>query len=112
MLPPVSITTALQRGFLTAHQVTYEGTRGWVGHRVLGVPTLLLRTVGARTGKPRTAALVYARDGDDYVVVASNGGDDRAPGWLHNVRARPDVEVQIGRRVTLSARPRSARRRA
>jgi deazaflavin-dependent oxidoreductase (nitroreductase family) len=41
--------------------------------------------------------LAYARDGPDYVVVASFGGADRAPGWLHNVQARPDVEVQVGR---------------
>jgi deazaflavin-dependent oxidoreductase (nitroreductase family) len=45
----------------------------------------------------RTNGLVYASDGEDYLVVASNGGADRAPGWLHNVRAQPDVEIQIGR---------------
>lgn len=65
---------------------------------MLGVPCLLLRTTGRRTGKTRTAALVYARDGDDYVVVASLGGLDRAPAWLHNVRADPAVGVQVGRR--------------
>src|SRR5439155_26077091 len=46
----------------------------------------------------RTASLVYARDGDGYVVTASNGGADRPPGWLHNVSAKPEVEVQIGRK--------------
>jgi deazaflavin-dependent oxidoreductase (nitroreductase family) len=58
----------------------------------------MLRTTGRRTGEPRTSALVYARDGRDYLVVASNGGADRPPGWLFNVEAKPDVEFQVGRR--------------
>jgi deazaflavin-dependent oxidoreductase (nitroreductase family) len=64
---------------------------------MIGVPTLLLGTTGRRSGATRTNALVYACDGNDYLVVASNGGADRPPGWLHNLRAKPDVEVQIGR---------------
>ena len=64
---------------------------------MLGVPTLLLRTTGRRSGATRTNGLVYARDGDDYLVVASNGGADRPPAWLHNLRANPDVEIQIAR---------------
>ena len=65
---------------------------------MLGVPSLLLRTTGRRSGQTRTNGLVYARDGDAYLVVASNGGADRAPGWLHNLRANPAVEIQIGRK--------------
>ena len=65
---------------------------------MIGVPTLLLRTTGRRTGATRTNALVYARDGDDYLVVASNGGSDRPPAWLHNLRSDPQVEIQVGRR--------------
>jgi F420H(2)-dependent quinone reductase len=64
---------------------------------MLGVPTLLLRTTGRRSGATRTNGLVFARDGDDYLVVASNGGADRPPAWLHNLRANPDVEIQIAR---------------
>jgi deazaflavin-dependent oxidoreductase (nitroreductase family) len=82
---------------LRVHQMVYERSGGLLGHRLLGVPTLLLRTTGARTGATRTNALVYARDGDRYLVVASKGGADQAPGWLHNIRANPDVGVQIGR---------------
>jgi deazaflavin-dependent oxidoreductase (nitroreductase family) len=82
---------------LRVHEAIYKATDGRVGHRMVGVPTLLLRTTGRRSGATRTNGLVYARDGDDYLVVASNGGADRAPGWLHNVRANPDVEVQVGR---------------
>ena len=82
---------------LRVHERLYKQTDGRVGHGMLGVSTLLLRTTGRRSGATRTNALVYARDGDDCLVVASNGGADRAPGWLHNLRARPDVEIQLGR---------------
>lgn len=91
------LSRKLGLGLLHLHQAVYEGTDGRVGHRMLGVPCLLLRTAGRRTGKSRTSALVYARDGNDWLVVASLGGSDRAPGWLHNLRARPRVEVQVGR---------------
>ena len=83
---------------LHVHQAIYEVSDGRVGHGMLGVPCLLLRTTGRRTGRPRTSALVYARDGSDYVVVASLGGSDRAPSWFHNLRAETAVEVQVGRR--------------
>jgi F420H(2)-dependent quinone reductase len=83
---------------LTLHQRLYERTGGLVGHRLIGVPSALLRTTGRRTGQPRTSALVYARDGGDYLVVASNGGSDRPPGWLFNIEAKPEVEVQVGRK--------------
>jgi deazaflavin-dependent oxidoreductase (nitroreductase family) len=82
---------------LRVHQMLYERSGGLVGHRLLGVPTLLLRTTGARTGLARTNALVYARDGDRYLVVASKGGADQAPAWLHNLRKNPEAEVQVGR---------------
>ena len=82
---------------LRVHERLYKQTDGRIGHGMLGVPTLLLRTTGRRSGATRTNALVYARDGDAWLVVASNGGADRPPGWLHNLRARPDVEVQLGR---------------
>jgi deazaflavin-dependent oxidoreductase (nitroreductase family) len=82
---------------LQIHEQLYKRTDGRVGHHMIGVPTLLLRTTGRRSGAIRTNSLVYARDGDDYLVVASNGGADRPPAWLHNLRANPDVEVQIAR---------------
>lgn len=83
---------------LHLHQAVYDLSDGRVGHHLLGVPCLLLRTTGRRTGRSRTSALVYARDGEDYVVVASLGGSDDPPAWLHNVRAEPHVGVQVGRR--------------
>ena len=96
---------ALTSQVLRVHQAIYERSGGRVGHRILGVPTLLLRTTGRRTGVTRTNALVYARDGDDYLVVASKGGDPQPPSWLQNLRSRPDVEIQVGREyVSGSAR--------
>jgi F420H(2)-dependent quinone reductase len=84
---------------LCVHQWIYEHTDGLLGHRLLfGNPTLLLRTAGRRTGLPRTTALTYARDGDDYLIVASNGGRPKPPTWLANLKAHPDSEVQVGRR--------------
>jgi deazaflavin-dependent oxidoreductase (nitroreductase family) len=92
----VSLAATIQGSFLRLHQLLYERTDGRVGHRMVGVPTLLLRTTGRRTGAQRTNALVYAKDGEEYVVVASNGGEDSSPGWFFNVSAKPEVEIQVG----------------
>lgn len=91
---------------LRGHQWLYENSGGRVGHRLLfGNPTLLLRTVGRKTGVERTNALTYARDGEDYLVTASNGGSPRPPGWLANVKAKGDCEIQVGtERIPVSAR--------
>lgn len=91
---------------LTAHQWIYEHSGGLIGHRLLlGNPTLLLHMTGAQTGRPRTTALTYARDGQVYLVVASNGGSPRPPAWLANLKAIPDVRIQVGRKsIPVSAR--------
>jgi F420H(2)-dependent quinone reductase len=88
---------AIMGQVLRLHEQLYKRTDGRIGHRMIGVPTLLLETTGRRSGARRTNALVYARDGADFLVVASNGGAERHPGWLHNLRANPGVEIQIGR---------------
>jgi deazaflavin-dependent oxidoreductase (nitroreductase family) len=80
---------------LTVHQWIYSRSGGRVGHRLIGVPSLLLRTTGRKSGTVRTSALVYARDGESYLLVASNGGADRPPGWLYNIQAEPKVEIQV-----------------
>jgi deazaflavin-dependent oxidoreductase (nitroreductase family) len=81
---------------LKLHQAIYERSGGRIGHKLAGTRNLLLRTVGAKTGQPRTNALTYATDGRDYLIVASMGGAPRSPGWYHNLRAKPEVEIQIG----------------
>jgi deazaflavin-dependent oxidoreductase (nitroreductase family) len=57
---------------------------------------LLLDHVGAKSGTKRTSPLVYVRDGEDVVIVASKGGHPKHPAWFHNLRANPDTAVQIG----------------
>ncbi len=64
---------------LEVHAFIYEHTDGLIGHRLLVVPCLMLRTTGRKTGQTRTNSLVYANDGDRYIVVASKGGDPKAP---------------------------------
>ena len=87
----------MQTALLGLHQAVYQRTDGRLGHRLIGVPSLILRTTGHRSGLTRTAVLTYGRDGGGYVVVASNGGQDRPPAWLHNARANPVVGIQVGR---------------
>jgi len=88
------------------HVRVYRETGGDHGHDWRrGTATLLLTTTGRRSGEPRTAALIYGRDGDDYLVVASKGGSEQHPGWYVNLRANPDVEVQVrGERFRARAR--------
>jgi F420H(2)-dependent quinone reductase len=91
---------------LRVHDTVYRKTNGWIGHRLLLIPSLLLHTVGAKTGKHRTSALTYARDGDNYLVVASKAGAPEAPGWYHNLKAKPDAEINVGpKRFAVTARP-------
>ena len=94
----MSIADTIFATTLRVHAFVYEHTDGLIGHRVLGVPALLLRTTGRRSGQTRTNALVYAQDGERLLVVPSNGGADRPPGWLHNLKAEPNVEIQLGRK--------------
>jgi deazaflavin-dependent oxidoreductase (nitroreductase family) len=82
---------------LKAHDWVYKTSGGRIGHRTLGVPSLLLHSTGAKSGAPRTTSLTYAKDGDRYLLVASKGGDPRAPAWLFNLRAHPGTEIQVGR---------------
>ena len=63
-----------------------------------GSPVLLLRTTGARSGRPRETALLYARDRDRIILIASKAGNPNHPAWYHNLRAHPEVEVLARRR--------------
>jgi deazaflavin-dependent oxidoreductase (nitroreductase family) len=85
------------RRMMGLHTVAYRATRGVVGHRFPGAPPfLLLNHVGAKSGVKRTAPLVYIADGDDIVLVASKGGHPKNPAWYYNLKAHPDVTVQVG----------------
>ena len=88
------------------HVLAYRLTGGLVGQHVPGLPPmLLLDHVGAKSGKQRTTPLVYLRDGEDIVIVASKGGSRRNPAWFHNLRANPETTVQVGsKRLSVTAR--------
>lgn len=92
---------------LMLHDKVYQATGGRIGHTIPGgPPTLILHTVGAKTGQQRANSLAYAKDGDDYLVVASKGGEPKAPGWYHNLKANPEVEINVGpKRFGVTAKP-------
>jgi deazaflavin-dependent oxidoreductase (nitroreductase family) len=79
------------------HEFWYRLSGGLIGGRVGGLPILLLTTTGRKSGKKRTMPLVYLQDGDDIVIIASNGGSDRHPAWWLNLKDKPEAEVQVGR---------------
>jgi F420H(2)-dependent quinone reductase len=91
---------------LRVHDVLYQRSGGWIGHRIpFAPPNLLLHSVGAKTGKPRVNTLTYATDGADFLIVSSNGGTNRYPGWYYNLKAHPDVEINVGpKRFPVTAR--------
>jgi deazaflavin-dependent oxidoreductase (nitroreductase family) len=87
------------RRLMAGHTALYRATGGLIGHRVPGfAPSLLLDHVGAKSGRKRTSPLVYGRDGENLVLVASKGGYPKHPAWLHNLMANPDTTVQVGSR--------------
>jgi deazaflavin-dependent oxidoreductase (nitroreductase family) len=90
-LPP-SLDLSL---FGADHVRRYRETNGEVGYLWNGVPTLILTTTGRSTGQPRDTPLIYAADGDDVVVIASQGGAPTHPQWYLNLRADPRVGVQV-----------------
>jgi deazaflavin-dependent oxidoreductase (nitroreductase family) len=72
---------------------THEGR---VGGMFKGTPMLLLHHTGAKSGKCRVNPVAYLSDGDSYVVIASNGGAPASPGWYHNLKAHPNVTIEVG----------------
>jgi deazaflavin-dependent oxidoreductase (nitroreductase family) len=77
------------------HVRAYRESAGEVGYLWNGVPTLLLTATGRRTGRKLTSPLIFARDGDDYLIVASMGGAPRHPKWFLNLQAKPEAEIQV-----------------
>jgi deazaflavin-dependent oxidoreductase (nitroreductase family) len=77
------------------HVRQYQETNGEVGYLWNGVPILLLTTKGRRTGEPRTTPLIFATDGERYLIVASQGGAPKHPLWYLNLVATPEVKIQV-----------------
>jgi deazaflavin-dependent oxidoreductase (nitroreductase family) len=83
----------------------YRATGGRIGSHELGKPVCLLTTIGRKSGRSRTNALVYMSDGTRVILVAAQGGLHKNPMWLLNLRENPEVQVQIGTTVhTMHAR--------
>lgn len=71
-----------------------------------GLPLLLLETTGRRTGEARVTPLTYAQQGDDFLVAGSNWGQERQPGWVLNLLAKPEAVIELrGERIRVTARP-------
>jgi deazaflavin-dependent oxidoreductase (nitroreductase family) len=97
----------------TIHTLFYKATRGWIGKRLVDNDMLLLSTTGRHSGKSHTVPLLYLRDGDELVVIASWGGRDQHPEWYLNLMARPQAMVQVTRfRLEVHATTADPQRRA
>ena len=86
-------------GWVHKHIRTYVDSGGTKGTKFYGVQSLLLTTRGRRSGLLRRTALYYGQDGDQYLLIASNGGSPTHPKWYLNLRADPEVTVQVGPEV-------------
>src|SRR5664279_749464 len=94
----------LIRLFVQLHVALYRLTGGILGGNLLVARTLLLTTSGRKSGKARTTPLRYLRQGDDYLIVASNWGKPQPPAWFYNLQANPTVTIQVmGKRMSARA---------
>jgi deazaflavin-dependent oxidoreductase (nitroreductase family) len=116
-LPPVpspgSLPARAWNGVTALHVRLYRLTGGKLGGWTLG-PVLLLDHVGRKSGQRRTTPLLYLKDGEDLVVVASRGGSAAPPAWWLNLEASPRTTVQVGserRQVTARTASPEERRR-
>jgi deazaflavin-dependent oxidoreductase (nitroreductase family) len=101
--PP--FVTRLAKAAVIAHVALYRLSGGKVGGHAQHMPVLLLTTIGRKNGKRYTTPLVYLADGDDYVVVAFNGGQARLPNWWLNLRQNNQAHIELGKKeLRVSAR--------
>jgi deazaflavin-dependent oxidoreductase (nitroreductase family) len=93
-------------GFTRLHVAAYRATGGRIGRRFFkGAPCCLVDHVGRKSGQRRTTPLIYVRDDENVVIVASKGGHPRHPAWWINLRANPETTVQVeGERWPVRAR--------
>jgi deazaflavin-dependent oxidoreductase (nitroreductase family) len=96
--PTSKISLRVLGPFMRTHTRIYRASGGRIGRRFPGLiaPMLVLHHVGARSGKHFSATLGYMQRGEDILIVASKAGQDTNPAWLYNLRANPNVEIQIG----------------
>jgi deazaflavin-dependent oxidoreductase (nitroreductase family) len=108
---------ALRRGLIRAfgdfHAWVYEASGGRWGGRLKGLPMAVLYLVGRKSGKPRPTPLLYMRDAENLVIVASFYGSPRHPAWYHNLMASPECDVRVDRqRYRVCARTATPEERA
>jgi deazaflavin-dependent oxidoreductase (nitroreductase family) len=92
---PSKLSTSLQNALTTIHTFIYASTNGAIGGRIANCPVLLLTTKGRKTSKQRTIPLLYLADGDNVVLVASNGGATKHPAWYLNLQSNPEALIQV-----------------
>ncbi len=85
----------LMKVMSVTHLFWYRMTGGVIGGSFGGKPMLLLTTTGRKSGRPRTTPLQYLADGENIVLVASNGGNTWHPAWWRNLERNPEAEVQV-----------------
>ncbi|MGW6902531.1 nitroreductase family deazaflavin-dependent oxidoreductase [Streptomyces sp. NPDC054919] len=100
--------------FQEEHIAAYEKSNGTIGHEWLdGVFTLILHTIGRKSGEVRKFAVIYRKVEDDYILVASRGGMDTHPNWYLNLLTHPEIRVQVGaERFMMRARTAESSERA
>ena len=103
----MAMNLRLMKTIGTIHGWLYRRTGGSIGAKLGGRPMVLLTTTGRKSGKPRATPLQYMKDGEDMIVVASNGGNVRHPGWLYNIQADPQATAQVGK-TTMKVRAEKA----
>jgi deazaflavin-dependent oxidoreductase (nitroreductase family) len=74
----------------------FRANEGKVGGMFAGAPMMLLTTTGAKSGQSRVSPMVYTTDNGRMVIIASKGGAPTHPDWFHNLRANPEVTVEVG----------------
>ena len=113
MSQPPTYKKALRRAFMRAHIAIYRLSGGLLGSRIPTRSFLLLTTIGRKSGQERVTPIFYIPRGDDFILIASNWGEQSSPVWWLNLQARPQARVRAGRKdLTVVARQADAAERA
>ena len=86
------------KALMAGNVLAYRLTGGLLGSKMAGQSVLLLNTVGRKSGKMYTTPMNYYRDGDDYLVVASNWGKEHNPAWYYNLMHQSTTIIQVNRK--------------
>jgi deazaflavin-dependent oxidoreductase (nitroreductase family) len=92
------VNPTVRKFFARAHTFVYRATGGKLGSSIRGVPIVLLTTTGRSSGRPRTTPLQSIEDGENIIVIASNGGHKVDPQWWLNLKSDPEASLRIGGR--------------